>query len=85
VTSVSPFEEFFIETFIMGGKAQDRKIGRQLRRRGYDYDSALPKGDYAVRDCNLVTSQNPFSGPSFLREFRSALVDARAGIACTGG
>lgn len=83
VTAVSPFEEFFIETFIMGGKAQDRRLGRQLRRRGYDYDSALPKADYAVRDCNLVTSQNPFSGSAFLREFRWALMDAREGIACT--
>lgn len=75
VTSVSPFEEFYIETFVMGGKALDRRIGRQLRQAGYDYDSALPKADHAIRDGNLVTSQNPFSGSAFEREFREALLE----------
>src|SRR5690606_34774417 len=65
VTAVSPFEEFYIETFVMGGKAQRRRIGRSLRKAGFDYDSALPKANHAVRDENLVTSQNPFSGDAF--------------------
>lgn len=77
VTSVSPFEEFFIETFVMGGEAEERKIGRSLEEAGYDYDSALPKANYAIRDEYLVTSQNPFSGAAFNEAFLPALEAAR--------
>lgn len=76
VTAVSPFEEFYIETFVMGGKAPRRRIGRSLRKAGFDYNSALPKANHAVRDGNLVTSQNPFSGDAFLEEFLGALHDS---------
>lgn len=81
-TAVSPFEEFYIEIFVMGGKAQIRKIGRRLRRAGFNYDSALRKASHAVRDCNLVTSQNPFSGEAFLEKFLPALDDAKRGRSC---
>lgn len=77
VTSVSPFEEFFIETFVMGGEAEERKIGRSLEKLGYDYDSALPKANYAIRDGYLVTSQNPFSGNAFNDAFLPAVEAAR--------
>lgn len=85
VTAISPFEEFYIETFVMGGKAQTRKIGRSLRQAGLDYDSALPKANHAVRDCNLVTSQNPFSGDAFVEKFLPALHDAKQGRPCGPG
>ncbi len=75
VTSVSGFEEFYIETFIMKGRAEHRAIGRGLAGRGYAYDSARPKADFAVRDGNLVTSQNPYSGAAFSLRFLEALVE----------
>jgi putative intracellular protease/amidase len=73
VTSVSGFEEFFIETFIMDGEAQDRAIGRQLERRGFKHRNAFPGRPFAVRDCNLVTSQNPYSGDEFSLRYLGAL------------
>jgi putative intracellular protease/amidase len=82
VTAISGLEEFYIETFVMGGEAQVRKIGNLLEANGYDYDAAFPKSDHAVRDCNLVTSQNPFSGEAFINEFIPALHDARRGNPC---
>jgi len=65
VNSVSPFEEFVIERFIMKGKPKNRKIAKQLRKLGLKYKQKLPKANYAVKDRNLVTSQNPFSGSAF--------------------
>ena len=65
VNSVSPFEEFVIERFIMKGKPKNRKIAKQLRKLGLNYKQKLPKANFAVKDRNLVTSQNPFSGSSF--------------------
>lgn len=65
VNSVSPIEEFVIEKFIMKGKPKNRKIAKQLRKLGLKYKSGLPKANFAIRDRNLVTSQNPFSGSSF--------------------
>jgi len=82
VTSVSGFEEFYIETFVMGGDAKVRNIGKQLNYTGFDYESALPKSDFAVRDCNLVTSQNPFSGSAFNEEYLLALKGTRRGVIC---
>lgn len=83
VTSVSGTEEWFIETFIMRGKAQDRRLGRQLHQAGFRYSAARPGGGYALRDCNLVTSQNPFSGEEFNVEFLEALTQWRAGGVCS--
>ena len=74
-TSVSPLEEFVIEKFIMKGKPENRKIAKQLRKSGLDYKQGLPKANYAVRDRNLVTSQNPFSSRAFNKLYLEALAD----------
>jgi putative intracellular protease/amidase len=83
VTSVSRLEEWYIERVVMKGAARDRLIGRALAQRGYRYHRALrPARPYAVRDGNLVTSQNPFSGARFtalyLEALRAADAPARA-------
>lgn len=75
VTSVSPMEEMVIEKFIMKGKPENRKIARQLRKLGLDYKQGLPKANHAVRDRNLVTSQNPFSSSAFNILYLEALAD----------
>lgn len=76
VTSVSGVEEVYIERVVMGAKATDRKIGRQLRRAGLRHRSAWPGSSNAVRDGNLVTSQNPFSGHEFVELYLDALREA---------
>lgn len=73
VNSVTPFEEFYIEKFIMKGKPENRKIARQLKRSGLKYESGWPGKSYAVRDRNLVTSQNPYSGTAFNEKFLNLL------------
>ncbi len=65
VNSVSPLEEFVIERFIMKGKPKNRKIAKQLKKLGLIYKQGLPKANFAVKDRNLVTSQNPYSGEAF--------------------
>ena len=75
VNSVSPFEEFVIERFIMKGKPKNRKIAKKLKTLGLNYKCGLPKADFATRDRNLVTSQNPFSGNSFNKLFSEALAE----------
>jgi len=82
LTSVSGFEEFYIETFVMGGDARVRNIGEQLENAGYAHDTAFAGRSHAVRDCNLVTSQNPFSGADFTRLYLAALGDSRRGARC---
>lgn len=74
-TSVSPLEEFVIEKFIMKGKPENRKIAKQLRKSGLNYRQGMPKANYAVRDRNLVTSQNPFSSSAFNKLYLEALAD----------
>lgn len=73
VNSVSSLEEFVIERFIMKGKPQKRKIAKALKKAGLRYRCGLPKSNFAIRDRNLVTSQNPFSGSSFNKLFLEAL------------
>ncbi|TDQ25721.1 DJ-1/PfpI family protein [Tenacibaculum caenipelagi] len=75
VNSVSPFEEFVIERFIMKGKPKNRKIAKRLRKLGLKYRRKLPKANYAVKDRNLVTSQNPFSGTAFNKLYLEALTE----------
>ncbi len=75
VNSVSPFEEFVIERFIMKGIPENRKIARQLRKMGIKYKQKLPKADFAVKDRNLVTSQNPYSSQSFNELYLEALTE----------
>ncbi|WP_299800145.1 DJ-1/PfpI family protein [uncultured Maribacter sp.] len=73
VNSVSPTEEFVIEKFIMKGKPTNRKIARLLKKLGLKYKRGLPKANFAVKDRNLVTSQNPFSSNSFNMLYLQAL------------
>lgn len=75
VNSVSPLEEFVIECFIMKGKPKNRKIAKKLRKMGLKYKCRLPKANFAVKDRNLVTSQNPFSGTAFNKLYLEALSD----------
>jgi putative intracellular protease/amidase len=82
VTSVSGLEELFIETFVMGEEARVRGIGDSLEAHGYGHSAAFPGSSFAVRDCNLVTSQNPFSTGEFSRLYLQALHDFRHGARC---
>ncbi|WP_437721057.1 type 1 glutamine amidotransferase domain-containing protein [Sorangium sp. So ce861] len=82
VTSVSSFEELYIETFVMGAEAQVRDIGEQLEDHGYEHEAAFPGSAHALRDCNLVTSQNPFSTGRFSALYLEALSDYRRGARC---
>lgn len=75
VNSVSPFEEFVIERFIMKGKPKNRKIAKHLKKLGLKYKQKFPKADYAVKDRYLVTSQNPFSSNSFNTLYLEALTE----------
>ncbi|SDR95299.1 Putative intracellular protease/amidase [Polaribacter sp. KT25b] len=75
VNSVSPFEEFVIEKFIMKGKPKNRKIAKQLRKLGLIYRSGLPKANFAIKDRNLITSQNPFSSSTFNTLYLEALTE----------
>ena len=69
VNSVTHLEEFYIEKFIMKGKSENRKIARQLKNLGLKYVKGGPGKGYAVRDRNLVTSQNPYSSSMFNEKF----------------
>ncbi len=73
VTSVSIFEELYIEYFIMKGKAKHRLIRFLLDDSGYDSHSALPKMSHVEKDRFLVTNQNPFSSEEFSEVFLSTL------------
>lgn len=74
VNSVTKIEEWFIETFVMKGKPKVRKISTLLKERGMIYKSSfLPGKSYAVRDRNLITSQNPFSGEEFIEFYLEAI------------
>ncbi|MFG4003315.1 hypothetical protein [Flavobacterium aquidurense] len=73
VNSVSPLEEFVIERFIMKGKTKTRKIAKKLKALGIKYRQGLPKSNFAIKDRNLVTSQNPYSGKAFNRLFLAVL------------
>jgi putative intracellular protease/amidase len=75
VNSVTGMEEFFIENFVMKGKPYNRKIGKQLKGHGFTYKKGRPAKNFAVRDRNLVTSQNPFSNDAFSRLYLQALKD----------
>ncbi|OUR95883.1 hypothetical protein A9Q84_14225 [Halobacteriovorax marinus] len=75
VTSVSIFEELYIENFIMKGKAKHRLIRFQLNDSGYDAHSALPKMSHVEKDRFLVTNQNPFSSEEFSAVFLKTLLE----------
>lgn len=82
VTSVSRIEEWYIETFVMHAKAQVRGIASRLDEAGLRHEAAFPGKPKAVRDCNLVTSQNPYSSAVFNTLFLAALDDWRRGGRC---
>jgi len=73
VNSVTGLEEFFIEKFIMKGKPTNRKIGRQLKKQGLKYMKGSPAGNFAIRDKELITSQNPYSSQAFIVLYLAAL------------
>ncbi|TGM87830.1 type 1 glutamine amidotransferase domain-containing protein [Leptospira bouyouniensis] len=76
VNSVTKIEEWFIETFVMKGTPKVRNISGSLKDLGMDYKSSfLPGRSYAIRDRNLITSQNPFSGIEFSELFWEAIQD----------
>lgn len=57
----------------MNGKPKNRKIAKQLRKLGLKYKSGMPKANFAIKDRNLVTSQNPFSSTRFNALFLETL------------
>lgn len=77
ISSVTPFEEFYIEKFVMKGKPKNRKIAKQLEDLGLEYEKADPGKNYAIRDRNLVTSQNAFSSSKFVELFLELLSESK--------
>ncbi len=75
VNSVTGLEEFFIENFVMKGKPQNRKIAKQLKKLGLKYTKGRPAGNFAVRDRELITSQNPYSNEAFNKLYLEALAE----------
>ncbi|MDF3820267.1 DJ-1/PfpI family protein [Leptospira sp. 96542] len=76
VNSVTKIEEWFIETFVMKGSPKIRNISGLLKNIGMEYKSSiLPGQSYAIRDRNLVTSQNPFSGIEFTELYLAVIED----------
>ena len=77
VNSITPIEEFYVEKFIMKGKPKNRKIARQLKNLGLEYDRGGPGKGFATRDRNLVSSQNPYSGEEFNELFLKVLKEMK--------
>lgn len=73
VNSVTGLEELFIETFVMKGKPINRKIAKQLKKFGLLHKKGRPAGSFAVRDRELITSQNPYSNEAFIKLYLQAL------------
>lgn len=73
VNSITTLEEFFIEKFVMKGKPYTRKIAKQLKNRGFNYTRKGAGKKFAVRDRELITSQNPFSNNEFSALYLEAL------------
>ena len=73
VNSVTGLEELFIEKFVMKGKPTNRKIGKQLKKLGLKYVKGKPAGNFAVKDRELITSQNPYSNNAFNKLYLEAL------------
>lgn len=73
VNSVTGLEELFIETFVMKGKPINRKIARQLKKSGFIHKKGRPAGNFAFRDRELITSQNPYSNQAFIKLYLQAL------------
>jgi len=78
VNAVSGVEEFFIERFVMKGKPTQRKIGKQLKKHGLKYTKARPAGNFAIKDRELISSQNPYSNEAFNLLYLQALREYEA-------
>lgn len=78
VNSITGIEELFIETFIMKGEPEKRRIGKQLNELGLKHKSGFPGWSSAVRDRELVTSQNPYSDEEFAVLYLEALKEYEA-------
>ena len=57
-------------------------ITNQLKKLGLKYKSGFPGSNYAVRDRNLVTSQNPYSESAFNELFLQLLSEKNDQITC---
>lgn len=73
VNSVTRMEELVIENFVMKGKPLNRRIARQLKKHGLKHKKGLPAASFALRDRELVTSQNPYSNGAFIKCYLEAL------------
>ncbi len=73
VNSVTGLEEMVIENFIMKGRPYNRKIAKQLKKHGLQHRKGLPARNFAIRDRQLITSQNPYSNRAFTRCYLDAL------------
>lgn len=73
VSSVTRLEEMFIENFIMKGKPHIRKIASQLKKRGLKHLKGMPASNFAIRDRELITSQNPYSNRAFTQCYLDVL------------
>lgn len=82
MTSVSATEEWYIDSFVMGADAQVHGIGERLDEAAFRHEAAFPGRGHAVRDCNLITSQNPFSSEAFGEHLIDALDDWRRDGQC---
>ncbi len=73
VNSVTGLEELFIENFVMKGKPENRKIAQQLKKMGLKHKKGSPAANFAIRDRELITSQNPYSNQAFIKLYSEAL------------
>jgi len=73
VNSVTGLEELFIENFVMKGKPENRKIAQQLKKMGLKHKKGSPAANFAIRDRELITSQNPYSNHAFIKLYSEAL------------
>jgi len=73
VNSVTGLEELFIENFVMKGRPENRRIARQLKALGLHYTKGGAGKSFAIRDRELITSQNPYSNDLFSKHYAEAL------------
>jgi len=50
INCITGLEKFFIEKFVMKGKPFNRKMGKQLKKLGFNYVKGGPAKNVAVRD-----------------------------------
>ncbi|MFC4686824.1 hypothetical protein ACFO4P_07730 [Epilithonimonas pallida] len=57
----------------MKGKPENRKIAQQLKKMGLKHKKGSPAANFAIRDRELITSQNPYSNHAFIKLYSEAL------------